>query len=314
MKMNFPKTTLMILGLLVIYAIIILSSDTDVLLQNIGKVDLFSLLAAIGLWSLSNGIRTIRWCFFIKQIDNRVPLKSSVLYYLAGFAFIFSPARLGEIFKSTYIKRDFGISISKTATIVLVERLYEIIGIIMILSIGLSLIEFNLIILAIPFVILIFMIIILLNKKFFVRLFEYLSKINWIKKLTPNLEESYETAFRLMKPKSICVGISTSFFVILLQSITIFLIITGLEQDMEFEKMLVIYPTSMFISAISMIPAGIGVFEGSLIGLLVYFEIPFEIGITTAVLVRLIATGLFGVIGIVFLKIVSKRNINFSSN
>ena len=64
---------------------------------------------------------------------------------------------------------------------------------------------------------------------------------------------------------------------------------------------------SQFASALSFVPGGVGVFEGGMVGLLVLSNLPYDVAITTTILIRLIGTGLFTAIGMIWLKIISKE-------
>jgi uncharacterized protein (TIRG00374 family) len=55
-----------------------------------------------------------------------------------------------------------------------------------------------------------------------------------------------------------------------------------------------------------MIPAGIGIFEGGLVGLFVLYNLKYEVAFAVTVLIRIVSTGLFTVIGLVALRLVSK--------
>jgi len=126
---KISKSTILIIVLIVIYVAFLLSTDITKVQNNLTSMNYFYLVIAIALWSSGNVVRIIRWHIFLKEIDDKVPFKSNIKYYLAGFTFILSPGRVGEVVRSPYLKRDYGIPISKTASIVFVERFYDLLGI-----------------------------------------------------------------------------------------------------------------------------------------------------------------------------------------
>ena len=75
---------------------------------------------------------------------------------------------------------------------------------------------------------------------------------------------------------------------------------------MSFQEIMVISTISQLLAFISLIPAGIGVFEGGMIGLFTLYGIDYETAITATILIRLITTGVVTVIGLYFLRIISK--------
>jgi len=305
MNLKISKSSILIIILIIIYAAFILSSDVSKISQNIMTMNLLNLLFAIIFWVCGNLIKVVRWHVFMKSIDDKIPFKKNFQYYLAGFAFVLTPGRMGEILRSPYIKRDYGISISKTSAIVFIERFYDILGMTIILSIGLALIDFDKTILLIPIGMIIFIVIILTNKKYLLKLLNRMSKMKRFKNITSNFEELYDTSISLMKTKFFLIGTSVSIITYSLYSVAVYSLIVGLGGVIKLEEIFVILPTSMFVAAISLIPAGIGVFDGGMVGLLLLYDISYDVAITTSILIRLIGIGLLSAIGFVFLKRIS---------
>jgi len=307
LTIKISKTTIMIIILVIIYLVFIFSADITKIQVSLEKMNISYLIIAILLWSSGNLFRFLRWHLFLKEIDDKVPFKANVMYYLAGFAFVLSPGRLGEIVRSPYIKRDYGIPISKTASIVFVERFYDLLGIIIVLSIGLVFTEFDSTILVVPLAIIVIVVLIFKNKKILVNLLGKISKIRFLKNINSSFEESYSTATKLSKPKFFVIGTVFSLIRFFLTSLAVYVLVLGLEIKLSFEEVLVIFSTSLFVAALSLIPGGIGVFEGGWIALLVVNGVPYDLAITSSLLIRIIGMGIFSAIGLFCLKIISKK-------
>ncbi len=304
---KFSKTTIMILILIVIYVAFLLSTDITKVQNNLREMNYFYLVIAIALWSSGNIFRIIRWHIFFKEIDNRIPFRSNVKYYLAGYAFILSPSRIGEMVRSPYIKRDYGIPISKSASIVFVERFYDLLGLTVLLSIGLLFIEFERSILLIPLAIIALTILIFKNKRFLLYILNKTSRIKFLSTLNSNFEESYESALKILKIKFLVSGIILSTITYFLQALAVFYLVVGFNEVITLEQITVIFTASNFIAALSMIPAGIGVFDGGMVGLFVLNGLDYDIAVTITILLRLISIGLFSGIGMIFLHLISKK-------
>ena len=302
---KFSKTTIMILILIVIYVAFLLSTDITKVQNNLKTMNYSYLLIAIALWSSGNIFRIIRWHLFLKEIEDKVPFKENVLYYLAGFAFLLTPGRLGEIIRSPYIKRDYGISIPKTASIVFVERFYELLGIVIVLSVGLVFTEFQRTILLVPLAIIVVAIVVFKNKKLLFNILNKISKIRLLKNISTNFEESYNTIVKLSKPKFFVIGTITSTIRAFLMGLAVYFLVLSLSAKLSFEEVLVIFPASQLVAALSMIPGGIGIFDGGIVGLFFAFNVPYDIAITTTILIRIIGIGLFSGIGLIFLRLIS---------
>jgi len=295
-----------IIALILIFVVFIISSDITKIHDSIMKMQFSYLLIAITLWVSGSLIRTVRWHFFLNEFDNRIPFKKNFKYYLAGFAFVISPGRIGEIVRSPYIKRDYGVSISKTASIVFVQRIYDLIGLTIVLSIGLIFIDYTQTILLVPLSMLFLIFLILKNKNKLLKLMNLVSKIKLFRNLDSNVEEIYDSIAKLLKAKFFILGCSISTISFIFYSTAVYFLITGLDAYLSFQEIMVISTISQLLSFISLIPAGIGVFEGGMIGLFTLYGIDYETAITATILIRLITTGVVTVIGLYFLRIISK--------
>jgi uncharacterized protein (TIRG00374 family) len=225
---------------------------------------------------------------------------------MSGFAFMLSPARVGEMLRSPFIKRDYNIPISKTAPIVLVERFYDLLAVTAIIAIGLFFTKIDKTVVLIPLGIIALIILLIKNKNTINKIFKKLSKIKRLNKIIPNLDESFEVAYMLMKPKYFTVGIGASFGSALLEVTGVYLFVLGLSGNIEFQDLIVLFHAVNFAAAASMIPAGIGIFEGGLVGLFVLYRMKYEVAFAVTVLIRFVSTGLFTVIGLIALRLVSK--------
>ena len=162
--MKLAKTFLIIIVLISIYIIFLFFSDVEKTISTLVSIDMKYLLGGIGLWLVGGFLRVLRWHFFLKRITTEIPFIRSSLYFLSGFAFILSPARVGEMLRSPFIKRDYNIPISKTAPIVLVERFYDLLAVTAIIAIGLFFTKIDKTVVLIPLGIIALIILLIKNK------------------------------------------------------------------------------------------------------------------------------------------------------
>jgi len=295
---------LLIVGFVITYIILILYTDISKLQITFSEIETNYLLIGIGFWFIALIPRLIRWHYFLKEIDNRIPFGTNILYYLAGLSLTIAPGRMGELVRSPLIKRDYGISISKTASVVFVERFYDIIGLLSLMSIGFIFVAFDNTLIIAPLALLTIMIIIFKNKKLLTKLITKISKLPFLKNLDSNFEEYYDTATKLMKLKFTLFGSLTAIISYWFDVLGIYYIIQSLHGQISLPEVSVAFPASLFIAALSFIPGGIGVFEGGMIGLLVFYGLSYQIALSTTILMRIFRTGVFSVVGLICIKLV----------
>ena len=93
----------------------------------------------------------------------------------------------------------------------------------------------------------------------------------------------------------------------MVEAVAVYYVLQSLGVTLDFITLTAIFHTSSFIAAASMIPAGIGVWEGGFVGLLILYEVPEHVAISASILIRMIAIGLFSIIGLICLRMISKK-------
>ncbi|MEE9151809.1 MAG: lysylphosphatidylglycerol synthase domain-containing protein, partial [Thermoplasmata archaeon] len=107
-----------------------------------------------------------------------------------------------------------------------------------------------------------------------------------------------------------------TFLVLLIQllaGITLVLLSGFFSQELSLWQAVIANSTAFFLGAISMIPMGLGVREGSMLFYLRHLGITNEIGISIVTIQRLFSTGLSFVLGVIFGTILGVKNINQDS-
>lgn len=93
--------------------------------------------AALALTFLNYVLRFVRWEVYLARLDIHVPRGRSFGIFLAGLTMTISPAKLGEVLKSGLLRRAFATPIRRSAPIVLAERVTDGTGVILLGGIAL---------------------------------------------------------------------------------------------------------------------------------------------------------------------------------
>jgi len=311
--MSFNKKFVIVPIIVIIYLILIIGSDIQKIFQNIVEIQIDYFIIFIMFFVTSIIPRIVRWHFFMNRVSSLIPFKKNILYFLSGFALLLTPGRIGEIIRSPFIKRDYGIPISKSASIVFVERFYDLLAVVMIITITLPFTQIPKIILIFPVTITLILIFLIIKKKFLISFTNKLRRINFLSKIIPNIEESFEVIDTLLRLKFIMIGLSLSFFTVILEALGVFYLLESLNTPLDFFTLTAVFHTANFAAAASMIPGGFGILEGGFAGLLILYNVPNDVAFSASLLIRIIATGLFSLIGIFCLKLISKNKMKPNS-
>ncbi|HEY2735163.1 MAG TPA: lysylphosphatidylglycerol synthase domain-containing protein, partial [Polyangiales bacterium] len=80
------------------------------------------------------GLRICRWQYYLRCIDVTVPLFESSIVFLSGFVMSVTPGKVGEVFKSLLLYESRGVSMIRTAPIVIAERLTDLIALVLLIA------------------------------------------------------------------------------------------------------------------------------------------------------------------------------------
>ena len=83
-------------------------------------------------------LRALRWHYYTRALALGIPAAPSLLAFVAGFAFTATPGKAGEIVKSFLLKRRFGARVSQTAGTLVVERLTDLLAVLLLAVVGLE--------------------------------------------------------------------------------------------------------------------------------------------------------------------------------
>lgn len=92
------------------------------------------------LLALANyALRLVRWSLYLARANLAVPLRIRALVFLAGFALSITPGKLGELIKSYLLREGCGIPITRTAPIVIAERVTDLLALLILGLAGVAL-------------------------------------------------------------------------------------------------------------------------------------------------------------------------------
>lgn len=121
-----------------VYLAYALATGAEEVLEALSRFR-WSWLAPLLLLSLGNyGIRYLRWEYYLRRLSIRIPWTSSALIFFAGLAMTVTPGKVGELLKSYLLKRNHGVPIRRSVPIVFVERVSDLLALLLLASLGVA--------------------------------------------------------------------------------------------------------------------------------------------------------------------------------
>ena len=297
-----------------IYAIFLFTSDFNIVSEKLSNFKINYLPLILLLVSASWIPLFIKWHFLLKNCKIDIPLTKSISVFLSGPAFEITPGQIGVLMKSQILKTSYNIPRTKTVPIVLVEKVYDLIGAILASIIGI-------IILGMELYLIIFAILVLAIIFFFMYyrpaselFFKRITKTKFFSKYIDNMSEFYEVVKKStsVKAATICILLALTYWFII-SAAAYYTLIAFDVNLLDYLKVLAIYATSTLLGAISFIPGGIGITEGSIAGLFTLNGVDVSTALFLGVMIRVLTLWYSVSVGFVLLKFTGAFSSKYSS-
>ena len=308
------RLILVLVAAIGIYAIFLFLSDFSIILEKISNFKINYLPLILLLVSVSWIPLIIKWHFLLKNSRINVPLTKSIAIFFSGSAFEITPGQIGILIKSQLLKTSSNISRTKTIPIVIVEKIYDLIGAILASVIGIIILgmEFYLIIIAISVLATIFFF--MYHRRSSELVFNRITKLKFFSKYIDNMSEFYEVVKKStnVKAATICILLALTYWFII-SAAAYYTLIAFDVNLLDYLKVLAIYATSTLLGAISFIPGGIGITEGSIAGLFTLNGVDVSTALILSVMIRILTLWYSVGVGFVLLKFTGAFSSKYSS-
>ncbi|MBM4157967.1 MAG: flippase-like domain-containing protein [Ignavibacteria bacterium] len=254
--------------------------------------------------------RFFKWQYYLYVLDIKLKLSKSFLIFLSAFVMSVTPGKLGEVLKSFLLKEENETPISKSAPIVLAERLTDFISIIMLCLIGAFVFEYGREFIIIIGVLFVLMCVIISIRKLSLKIIFVLGKVKLLKKHTEKLLTAYESIYKLIRIKPLIFALLISIISWFFECIAFYIILELFSAESSVNINILsatfIYGFSTLIGALAMLPGGLGLTEASITGLLVLMKIPKSISVAATLIIRTATLWFAVVVGIIALAFYQK--------
>jgi len=297
------RLILVLVAVVGIYAIFLFISDYNIISEKISNFKT-NYLPLIFLFVSASWIPIIvKWQFLLKNCEIHVPLKKSILVFFSGVAFEITPGQIGALIKSQLLKTSSNVPRTKTAPIIVIEKVYDLIGAILASIIGIIILgmDFYLIIIAILALAIIFFF--MFYRPASEIFFKRITKTRFFSKYVENMSEFNAIVQKStnVKAATVCILLSVTYWFIISAGAYYTLIAFDVN-ILDYLTVLSIYTTSILLGAISFVPAGIGVTEGSIAGLFTLNGIDVSTALILSVMIRVLTLWFSVSVGFIALK------------
>ena len=300
----------LIIAVAAVIAALTLVGDIREVRDRLGGFAWATFAAAIALALGNYVLRFVRWHGYLRTRQLDVPVGQSALVFVAGFSMAVTPGKLGELIKSYLLRQLVGIPIASSASVVIAERVSDLIALLCLAVIGVAIYGVAVEVVVACAAVIAVGLAVILWRALGVWLIELITTPRRLAGLRPKLLEVYDGLAALSRPRVLAWSTLLSVAAWTCEGLGFAIIVGGFPgASVDVGMALLIYAATTIAGALSFLPGGLGVTEGAMTLLLVKNAIGVDRGTATAatILTRLATLWFAVLLGAVALVIARRR-------
>jgi len=262
------KLAISLIFALVVFIALAFYADAPRLFAAFAQFDWRFLPLALAATLANYLLRFFRWQYYLDVIGVKdVPRRDSLLIFLSGFSLTMTPGKLGEVLKSFLLKSRCGTPVSYSASIVVAERLTDVLGMVILAAVGLVFYPLGIGALAIVLIATAAFVIVVQQRALAERLLDLLARVPVLGRFAGLARNLYESAYLMLRAKPLLVSIVLATAAWFGECVTFFIVLLGIGLPPSLLLLLqatFIYAAASLFGAISMLPGGLGATEGGM--------------------------------------------------
>lgn len=267
---------------------------------------LFPLLLAL---SFSNYVvRFIKWDYYLRLLKIKVSRVDSFSIFMSGLIMSITPGKMGELLKSYLVKQITGEPISKTAPIIFVERITDFVSLVFIALIGAYIFNYGRTISLAVAIFFLLIVIIISIKPIALPIINSLERVKFLRKYVAAFHNAYESSYQMLRPVPLINMVAVSLVSWFFECFGYYVILKNFNiPNVGLLWSSFSYAFATIVGAITMLPAGLGVTEGSLTFMLVKKGASSDIAVATTFIIRVVTLWFAVLVGIIGVSFYQKR-------
>ena len=293
--LNAKTVIIFIISSIIVFSALVFMGDYRKVLDSLYLLRA-DVIASIVILALANYFfRYLKWEYFLKASKIQVQKKHSLLIFLSGLSMAITPAKVGEVLKSYYLKKLDGIKMRRSVMIIFTERLTDVLGLSILSLIGLVSFLDQAYLLVALLVAVFVMIFALTNERIFLRLSKFMGRLPFVNKYANSFTSIYKSCRVLMSFKSLSVTTAISIVSWFFECLALYVLLTSLGVNITILQATFIFSFSSIFGSVLVLPGGMGAAEGSFMVLLILAGVSVTLASLATIVIR-IFTLFFGVL------------------
>jgi glycosyltransferase 2 family protein len=251
--------------------------------------------------------RYIKWDLYTRVLDVRPTTSKNLIIFFASFMMAVTPGKLGEVLKSYLLKEVNGTPVSRSAPIILAERLTDFLGLVLIMIAGAFVFGYARALIVVFAVFFTGVTALLAWRRGSLWVLGRLARIRTLGRYAHHAGDAYESMYTLLRPRVLANAVVLSVVAWAFECLGYWIILRVFDAPPTMLKAAFIYAFSTIVGAVTMLPGGLGGTEGSLTGLAQLAGATKDVAVASTFIIRVATLWFAVVLGIVVTFAFQKR-------
>ena len=301
-----PLISGLLLGITVILIILFVADFRDVT-RVFAEMDLRLLPLILILAPFNYFFRYLKWNYYLKISGIKPEPKMNRYIFMSGLSMTITPGKVGELLKCYLMKEHLGTPVSRTSSIVLAERVTDALAMVVLAILGFLAYPYGRTIVPIAAGILFTLIIVFHSDALFKLLTNRLLKVELLKKSATFLQDFQRSARMLFSTRNLVIAVGIGVVSWGFEGFVVYLAVQALGGEISILGSFFVVAFSSLLGALSFLPGGLGVAEGSIMTILMLTGIGTEMAAAATLITRFSTLWLGVGVGIVGLALTQRE-------
>jgi uncharacterized protein (TIRG00374 family) len=244
-------------------------ADAGKVSEALGQFHWSAALLALGIVAVNYAVRFARWAFYLRVLKIRLAIADSLLVFFSGFALTVTPGKLGEAVKAFLLKQSHQIPVTRTAPIVIAERVTDLVALLLLALVGVFSFDVDRRFLGAGALLVGLGIVVVSVDSVSELALAGLARVPGLRRITPKLADFRHSTAVLLRPAPLLAATALSVVSWFLECVAFWVIVGGFPgASLSLRAATFIYASMTVAGALSFLPGGLGVTEAGMLTLL----------------------------------------------
>lgn len=251
-----------------VFAVLSVLGDVRALGDSLAGFRWAALGSALALVLGNYVLRYLRWQYYLRTLGVHVEAALSAPVFVAGFVMSVTPGKMGEVLKSFLLHEYRGIDVARTASVVVAERLLDLVALVLLVSIGGAGFAHGRLIAGLGAAMVAGIVLVCTVRPLGMFVLDRLETIRPLSRIAPKLRDAYAALHDLTRVRPFLVGAAYAVAGWTLECLATWCLIEGFSGVvMSPQGAGFAYASGTLAGALAMLPGGLGVAELGMSGL-----------------------------------------------